>query len=158
MCGPDFLSVGLGNWYLFLKRGACELKISKFGGLWTENFKIWGLVSWKFSNLGACEPKIWVKIEAVKAKIPKFSQKGILWTDSFAWNGTFANYRRGVKRGSSGPHIPISPFKVSALPPPPPGTYLPISIQLMVCFTMVEQNQHKIIYETINLFWIQGQA
>ena len=25
--------------------GACELKISKFGGLWAENFQIWGLVS-----------------------------------------------------------------------------------------------------------------
>ena len=99
VCGPDFQSVGLANWYLPLKRGlvnwkfpnlgACELKISKFGGLWA---------------------KLWVKIEAVKAKISKFSQKGVLWTDSFAWNGALANYRRGVKRGSLGPHIPIPPF------------------------------------------------
>ena len=86
VCGPDFQSVGLAKWYLPLKRGACELKMSQFGGLWA---------------------KIWVKIEAVEAKISKFSQKGVLWTDSFAWNGTLANYRRGVKRGSSGPHIPI---------------------------------------------------
>ena len=43
VCGPDFQSVGLVNWYLPLKRGACELKIPKFGGLWTENFQIWGL-------------------------------------------------------------------------------------------------------------------
>ena len=41
------------------KGGDCELKISKFGGLWA---------------------KIWVKIEAVEAKISKFSQKGVLWT------------------------------------------------------------------------------
>ena len=78
-------------------------------------FQIWGLVSWKFQNLGACElkiskfgglrAKIWVKIEAVEAKISKLSQKGVLWTDSFAWNGTLASGRRGVKRGSSGPHI-----------------------------------------------------
>ena len=120
VCGPDFRSVGLANWHLPLKRGACERKISQFGGLWAENFQIWGLVSWKFPNFGACElkiskfwglwDKIWVKIEAVEAKISKFSQKGVLWTDSFAWNGTLASGRRGVKRGSSGPHIPIPPF------------------------------------------------
>ena len=45
VCGPDFRSVGLANWYLLLKEEACELKISKFRGLWTENFQIWGLVS-----------------------------------------------------------------------------------------------------------------
>ena len=110
VCGPDFQSMGLANWQLLLKRGACERKI----------FKFWGLVSWKFPNLGACElkiskfgrlwTKIWAKIEAVEAKISKFSQKGVLWTDSFAWNGTLASGRRGVKRGSSRPHIPIPPF------------------------------------------------
>ena len=105
----------------FPKCGACELTFaSEKGGLWAENFQIWGLVSWKFPNLRACELKIskfgglraqiWVKIEAVEAKISKFSQKGVLWTDSFAWNGTLASGRRGVKRGSSGPHIPIPPF------------------------------------------------
>ena len=45
VCGPDFRSVGLANWYLPL-------------GVWAENFQIWGLVSWKFPNLGACELKI----------------------------------------------------------------------------------------------------
>ena len=81
----------------FLKCGACELTFaSEKGGLWAEIFQIWRLVSWKFPNLGACElkffkfgglwAKIWVKIEAVEAKISKFSQKGVLWTDSFAWN------------------------------------------------------------------------
>ena len=45
VCGPDSRSVGLANWHLPLKRGACERKISKFGGLWAENFQIWGLVS-----------------------------------------------------------------------------------------------------------------
>ena len=39
---------GLVNWK-FPNLGACELKISKFGGLWAENFQIWGLVS---CNLG----------------------------------------------------------------------------------------------------------
>ena len=45
VCGPDFRSVGLANWHLPLKKGAWEQKISKFGGLWAENFQIWGLVS-----------------------------------------------------------------------------------------------------------------
>ena len=95
----------------FRKCRACELIFaSEKGGLRTENFQIWGLVSWKKSKFGGLWAKIWVKIEAVEAKISKFSQKGVLWTDSFAWNGTLANYRRGVKRGSSGPHIPIPPF------------------------------------------------
>ena len=48
VCGPDFRSVGLANGHLPLKRA----------GLWAENFQIWGLVSWKFPNLGACELKI----------------------------------------------------------------------------------------------------
>ena len=30
---------------IMLIQAACELKISKFGGLWAENFQIWGLVS-----------------------------------------------------------------------------------------------------------------
>ena len=107
----------------FPKCGAWELLFDSEkggGGLWTENFQIWGLVNWKFPNLGACElkiskfggltAKIWAKIEAVEAKISKFSQKGVLWTDSFAWNGTLVNCRGGVKRGSSGPHILIPPF------------------------------------------------
>ena len=95
VCGPDFRSVGICLWKgglvsgKFPNLGAWELKISKFGGLWA---------------------KIWVKIEAVEAKISKFSQKGVLWTDSFAWNGTLARGRWDVKRGSSGPNIPIPPF------------------------------------------------
>ena len=104
VCGPDFQSVGLVNWHLPLKRGACERKIPNLGAC-----------ELKIPNLAACE--LWVKIEAVEAKISKFSQKGVLWTDSFAWNGTLASGRRGVKRGSSGPHIPIPPFQVSAPPP-----------------------------------------
>ena len=54
VCGPDFQSVGLANWYFPLKRGACELKISKFRGLWAENFQIWGLVSWNLGKNWGC--------------------------------------------------------------------------------------------------------
>ena len=113
----------------FPKYGACELTFaSENGGLWAENFQIWGLVSWKLPNLGACElkiskfgglwAKIWVKIQAVEAKIAKFSQKGVLWTDCFAWNGALANGRRGVKRGSSGLHTHHTPF-LGQCPPGP---------------------------------------
>ena len=30
-------------------------------------------------------------MEAVEANISKFSQKGVLWTDTFAWNETLVN-------------------------------------------------------------------
>ena len=56
--------------------GACELKISKFGGLWAENFQIWGLVSWKFPNLGACELKLWWKLRLLRLNFPNFLKRG----------------------------------------------------------------------------------
>ena len=41
-CGACELTFASEN---FPKLEACELKISKFRGLWAENFQIWGLVS-----------------------------------------------------------------------------------------------------------------
>ena len=80
---PGFPKWGACKLRLASEKGACELKISPFEGLWAENFQIWGLVNWKFPNLRACElkiskfgglrAKIWAKIEAVEAKISKFS-------------------------------------------------------------------------------------
>ena len=98
VCGLDFQNVGLANWYLALKEGVYWLKMSNFGGLWAE-----------ISKFGGLKAKILAKIEAVEAKISKFSHKGDLWTDTFAWNGTLANYRRckkGVFRATL-PHIPF---------------------------------------------------
>ena len=119
VCGPDFWNVGLANWYLPLTRG----------GLWTENFQIWGLVSWKFPNLGACElkiskfgclwAKIWVKIEAVEAKIFKFSQRGLMnWLFCLKWDPCELQERREkeVFRAAH-PHTPF-------LGQCPPGNYL----------------------------------
>ena len=74
--GPDFRSVGLANLHLPLKRGACERKISKFGGLRAENFQIWGLVCWKFPNLGACELKFGWKLRLLRLKFPDFLKRG----------------------------------------------------------------------------------
>ena len=124
VCGPDFWSVGLANWHLPLK-GACKLKISKFGGLWAENFQIW------------------VKIEAVEAKISKFSQKGVLWTDTFAWNGTLANYRRGVKgvlQGLTSPY-PLS-RSVASHPLPPPGFIAGSKISQIWCIVGLKRGQN----------------
>ena len=89
VCGPDFRSVGLANWCLPLKRGACELKISKFGGLSCEL---------KISKFGGLWAKIWMKIEAVEAKFPNFLKRvsceltlllemGPLRTTGEAWKG-----------------------------------------------------------------------
>ena len=116
VCSPDFRTVwGFANWHLPLKGGlvsgkfpnlgACELKISKFGGLWA---------------------KIWVKIEAVEAKISKFYQKGVLWTDScLKWNPCERQERRekGVFRAAH----PHTPFLGQC--PPPPGDVLSLRPQ-----------------------------
>ena len=101
VCNPDFQSVGLANWYLPLKEEACWLKISKF---WAYELKIpnLGACELKISKYGGLRAKIWAKIEAV---VQNFLKRG-----SCELTLTLANYRRGVKRGSSGPHIPIPPF------------------------------------------------
>ena len=66
----------------FPNLGACELKISKFGGLWAENFQIWGLVSYikfgwklrllrlKFQNFlkrGSCELTLLLEMGPLRA-------------------------------------------------------------------------------------------
>ena len=76
VCGPDFLSVGLANWFLPLKRGSCE----------------------------SLRAKLWPKIEAVAAKLSKlFSKRGscelkFFWQEGLV-NGTFANYGKVWKGG-----------------------------------------------------------
>ena len=129
ICGPDFRSVGLGNWHLPLKRGACERTISKFGdlwaenfkiwglvswiskfgGLWAENFQIWGLVSWKFPNLGACELKFGWKLRLLRLKFPNFSKGGLVnWLFCLKWNPCERQERREkwVFRAAH-PHTPF---------------------------------------------------
>ena len=85
---------GLVNWK-FRNFGACELKISKFGGLWA---------------------KIWAKIETVEAKISTFSQKGLVsWLFCLKWDPCELQVRRekGVFRAAH-PHTPF----VGQCPPP----------------------------------------
>ena len=105
VCGPDFQSVGLRTDICLWKKGlvrACKLKISKFGmsgGLCSEL---------KIPKFGGLRAKTWVKIEAVEAKISKFSQKGVLWTDPFAWDPCELQERheKGVFRAAH-PHTPF---------------------------------------------------
>ena len=97
-----FSGRGVQPW--FPKCGVCELIFaSERGVLWTEIFKFRGL-----------RAQIWAKIEACRCWnfYFLFWKEGLVnWLlSSFAWNGTPANYRRGLKRGSSGPYIPIPPF------------------------------------------------
>ena len=82
--GAPFFS-GRGVRPRFPKCRACELtfasekgglwakKFPNLGGLWAENFQIWGLVSWKFPNLGACELKFGWK-SLLRLKFPNFKR------------------------------------------------------------------------------------
>ena len=133
-CGPDFRSVGLANWHLALKRGACERKISKFGGLWAENFKIWGLVSWKLQNLGACELKFGWKLRLLRLKFPNFLKGGLVnWLFCLKWDPCERQERRekGVFRAAH----PHTPFLGQC--PPPGGT----PCQSETCFRMAHVSE-----------------
>ena len=64
---PGFLKCGACELIFASDReGACELKISKLGAC-----------KLKVSKFGGLRTKSWAKIKAVKAKISKFSQKGV---------------------------------------------------------------------------------
>ena len=118
VCGPYFRSVGLANWHLPLKRGACERKISKLGGLWAENFQIWGLVSWKFPNLGACELKFGWKLRLLRLKFPHFLKRGSCELTLLLEMGPLRAAGEAWKGGLQGR---TSPYPLSRSVPPPPG-------------------------------------
>ena len=68
---------GRGVRHGYPKCGACELTFaSEKGGLWAESFQIWGLVSWKFPNLGACELKFRWKLRLLRLKFQNFLKRG----------------------------------------------------------------------------------
>ena len=129
VCSPDFRSVGLANWHLSLKRGACELKmskfgacelkISKFGGLWAENVQIWGAWELKISKFGGLWAKIWVKIEAVDLKFPNFLKRGSCELTLLLEMGPLRAAGEAWKGGLQGRTSPY-PLSRSVPPPPPP--------------------------------------
>ena len=133
VCGPDFRSVGLANWHLPLKRGACERKTFKFWGLWAENFQIWGLVSWKFPNLGACELKLWWKLRLLRLNFPNFLKRGSCELTLLLEMGPLRAAGEAWKGGLQGrtSRYPLS----RSVPPPPvdtirPAGFLPASSAL----------------------------
>ena len=130
VCGPDFRSVGLANWHLSLKRGACERKISKFGGLWAKNFQIWGLVSWKFPNLGACELKFGWKLRLLRLKFPNFLKRGSCELTLLLEMGPLRAAGEAWKGGLQGR---TSPYPLSRSVPPPPGFRFSYKTAKMVC-------------------------
>ena len=105
VCGLDFQSVGLVNWYLPLKEGACQLKISKlawelkYGQNWGcrgQNFQI-------FSKGGrSCELSLLLEM-------------GSLWTKGEVWKG-------GLQRRTS-------PYRLSSSVPPLPPRLNPIFLK-----------------------------
>ena len=115
-------SAGGGTQLFFSGRGVRPgfPKCGAWGAVWTENFPIWGLVNWKFSNLGACELKIskfgglraqiWAKIEAAEAKNIQIFSKGCLvnWLFCLKWDPCELQERRekGVFRAAH-PHTPF---------------------------------------------------
>ena len=117
VCGPDFRIVGYANWYLLLT-----------GGLWTENFQIWGscelkvskfrglpgrLLSWKFPNL-----EVW-ELQVVKANISKFSQKGVFFNWHFCLKWDPCELQEGREKAVFRAAHPHTPF-LGQCPPPRP--------------------------------------
>ena len=102
------------NWK-FSNLGACKLKISKFGGLWA---------------------KILAQIEAVEAKISKFSQKGSCELTLLLEMGPLRTTGEGWKGGLQG-RISLYPFSRSVPPPP--------------CIAQYKANPLKIIFLVQNL-------
>ena len=115
VCGPDFRTVGLANWYLPLKRGACELKISKFMGLWTENFQIWAMGAYelKISKFGL---KFEWKLRLWRLKFPNFLKRGSCELTLLLEMGPLRTTGEAWKGGLQGR---TSPYPLSRSVPPP---------------------------------------
>ena len=106
----------------FPKCGACELtfaserKISKFGGLWAENFQILGACELKISKFGACELKISKFGGLWEENFQIFSKGGLVnWLFCLKWDPCERQERRekGVFRAAH-PHTPF----LGQCPPP----------------------------------------
>ena len=117
---PGFPKCGACELIFAFEKGGCELKISKFGGMWTENFKIWGLVSWKCPNLGACELKFGWKLRLQRLKFPNFLKRGSCELTLLLEMGPLRTTGEAWKGGLQGC---TSPYPLSRSVPPG-GCYL----------------------------------
>ena len=115
---PGFPKYGVCELTFASEKGACERKIFKFGGLWAENFQIWGLVSWKFPNLGACELRFWWKLRLLRLKFPNFLKRGSCELTPLLEMGPLRAAGEAWKGGLQGR---TSPYPLSRSVPPPPG-------------------------------------
>ena len=98
--GARNLFSGMGVQLGFLKSGACKLILSsEREGLLTEYVQIWSLSE----NL--C--KNWSCVEL----FPNSGSFKLILELFFIFLNGAAKYRNGVKRGPSGPHIPIAPSR-----------------------------------------------
>ena len=101
----------------FPKCGACELTFaSEKGGLWAENFQIWGLVRWKFPNLGACELKFVWKLRLLRLKFQNFLKRGPCELTLLLKMGPLRAAGEAWKGGLQGR---TSPYPLSRSVPPP---------------------------------------
>ena len=123
---PGFLKCGACELLFASEKGACELKISKFGGLWTENFQILGLVSWKFQNLGAWELKFWWKLRLKRLKFPNFLKRGSCELTLLLEMGPLQTAGEVWKGGLQG-HTSPYPLSRSV----PPGCFLKILVVIL---------------------------
>ena len=105
VCSQDFRSVGLANCYLPLKRGACELKISKFGGLRAESFQIWGAWELKFGR----------KLRLLRLKFQNFLKRGSCERTLLLEMGPLRTAGEAWKGGIQGR---TSPYPLSRSVPP----------------------------------------
>ena len=108
----------------FLKCGAYELTFaSEKGGLWAVNFQIWGLVSWQFPNLGACELKFGWKLRLLRLKFPNFLKRESCELTLLLERGPLRTAGEAWKGGLQGR---TSPYPLSRSVPP--GVYLNIAL------------------------------
>ena len=111
----------------FPNLGACERPINchESGGLWVDFIENRGFRTDIWKKNSSFLMKIAVRFELLDLKIVISSKKNICFEGemshfSFKWGscewtcastGGLVNGRRGVKRGSWGPHIPVPPFR-----------------------------------------------
>ena len=118
----------------FPKCGACKLTFaSEKGGLWAENFQIWGLVSWKFPNLGACELKFGWKFRLLRLKFPNFLKRGSCELTLLFEMWPCERQERREKGVFRATH-PHTPFLGQC--PPGPGGFLSLFLDLFSCYNI----------------------
>ena len=112
-------------------RGVCEWTTAEFGtivnwqnvALWTEVWPNLRLLNWTLCQFWGYELNIFKNLQF-------WGESRVLKTEKKkCWNGGLASGKEGVKKGSSGPHIPVPHFSGSA-----PGELTLTFWQICICF------------------------